>query len=168
LVEAMIALCLFELLREAASSIRIAHGEHVRMVPEVVVDDPEEPEYEARGPRVLRRVTERDEPAVVDHGEHELRVHHHVAAPGLLLKGDGRGAAGDVSRHFYAEFGHGQGVSASIPPVPTNIDFLKRVAMFEDLDNRSLEAIANAAVEQRYEPGQEIVRQGDTGVGAFI
>src|ERR671925_239555 len=40
--------------------------------------------------------------------------------------------------------------------------------MFEDLDQRSLEAIANAAVEQRYEPGQEIVRQGDTGVGAFI
>ena len=52
--------------------------------------------------------------------------------------------------------------------MPPNIDFLKRVAMFEDLDNRSLEAIANAAVEQRYEPGQEIVRQGDTGVGAFI
>jgi CRP-like cAMP-binding protein len=52
--------------------------------------------------------------------------------------------------------------------VPTNIDFLKRVAMFEDLDQRSLEAIANAAVEQRYETGQEIVREGDTGVGAFI
>src|SRR2546427_2185094 len=40
--------------------------------------------------------------------------------------------------------------------------------MFEDLDQRSLEAIANAAVEQRYQAGQEIVRQGDTGVGAFI
>src|SRR5436189_6439658 len=40
--------------------------------------------------------------------------------------------------------------------------------MFEDLDQRSLEAIANAAVEQRYEPGQEIVRQGDSGVGAII
>src|SRR5436305_2951764 len=40
--------------------------------------------------------------------------------------------------------------------------------MFEDLDQRSLEAIANAAVEQRYETGQEIVRQGDTGVGACI
>ena len=52
--------------------------------------------------------------------------------------------------------------------MPTSVDFLKRVAMFEDLDQRSLEAIANAAVEQRYEPGQEIVRQGDTGVGAFI
>ncbi|TMC67343.1 MAG: cyclic nucleotide-binding domain-containing protein, partial [Chloroflexi bacterium] len=50
----------------------------------------------------------------------------------------------------------------------TSIDFLKRVSMFEDLDQRSLEAIANAAVEQRYEPGQEIVREGDTGVGAFI
>jgi len=40
--------------------------------------------------------------------------------------------------------------------------------MFEDLDQKSLEAIANAAVEQNYQPGQEIVRQGDTGVGAFI
>ena len=49
-----------------------------------------------------------------------------------------------------------------------NVDFLKRVSLFEDLDNRSLESIANSAVEQSYEPGQEIVRQGDTGVGAFI
>ena len=49
-----------------------------------------------------------------------------------------------------------------------SIDFLKRVSMFEDLDQKSLEAIANAAVEQRYEPGQDIVWQGDTGVGAFI
>jgi CRP-like cAMP-binding protein len=40
--------------------------------------------------------------------------------------------------------------------------------MFEDLDSKSLEAIANAAVEQHYQAGQEIVRQGDTGVGAFI
>jgi len=50
----------------------------------------------------------------------------------------------------------------------SNIDFLKRVTLFEDLDRRSLEAIANAAVEQDYSAGQEIVRQGDTGVGAFI
>ena len=52
--------------------------------------------------------------------------------------------------------------------MPATIDFLKHVSMFEDLDQKSLQAIANAAVEQRYEPGQEIVRQGDTGVGAFI
>ena len=49
-----------------------------------------------------------------------------------------------------------------------NIEFLKRVALFQELDRKSLEAIANAAVEQSYTAGQEIVRQGDTGVGAFI
>jgi len=47
-------------------------------------------------------------------------------------------------------------------------DFLRKFSWFEDLDQRSLEAIANAAVEQRFEPGQEIMRQGDVGVGAFI
>ena len=49
-----------------------------------------------------------------------------------------------------------------------NVGFLKRVQLFEDLDQRSLESIANSAVEQSYQSGQEIVRQGDTGVGAFI
>ena len=49
-----------------------------------------------------------------------------------------------------------------------NAEFLKRVSWFEDLDQKSLDAIANAAVEQSYQPGQEILRQGDTGVGAFI
>lgn len=49
-----------------------------------------------------------------------------------------------------------------------NVEFLKRVGLFEDLDQRSLESISNAAVEQKYEAGQDIVRQGDTGVGAFI
>ena len=49
-----------------------------------------------------------------------------------------------------------------------NVDFLKRVRLFEDLDQKSLESIANAAVEQSYQVGQDVVRQGDTGVGAFI
>jgi len=48
------------------------------------------------------------------------------------------------------------------------IEFLKHVRLFENLDRKSLEAIANAAVEQSYAVGQDIVRQGDTGVGAFI
>lgn len=47
-------------------------------------------------------------------------------------------------------------------------DFLRNISLFEDLDDRSIRAIANAVVEQSYEPGQEIVREGDTGVGAFI
>ena len=49
-----------------------------------------------------------------------------------------------------------------------NVEFLKHVRLFENLDRKSLEAIANAAVEQSYAVGQDIVRQGDTGVGAFI
>ncbi len=55
-----------------------------------------------------------------------------------------------------------------MPPVAGNTEFLKKVAWFEDLDQKSLDAIANSAVEQSYQPGQEIVRQGDVGVGAFI
>lgn len=52
--------------------------------------------------------------------------------------------------------------------VADNLDFLRRVRLFQDLDRRSLEAISNSAVEQSYQPGQEVVRQGDTGVGAFF
>ncbi len=47
-------------------------------------------------------------------------------------------------------------------------DFLRKVTLFEDLDDRSINAITNAVVEQSYAPGQEIVREGDSGVGAFI
>ena len=52
--------------------------------------------------------------------------------------------------------------------MPDNTEFLKRIPLFADLDRKTLEAISNAAVEQKYEPGQEIVKQGDIGVGAFI
>ncbi len=55
-----------------------------------------------------------------------------------------------------------------MPRVAGNTEFLKKVSWFEDLDQKSLDAIANSAVEQSYQPGQEIVRQGDVGVGAFI
>lgn len=48
------------------------------------------------------------------------------------------------------------------------IDFLRKVPLFEELDERSLQAIANAVVEQTYEPGQEIVKEGEAGVGAFV
>ena len=55
-----------------------------------------------------------------------------------------------------------------MPPVAGKADFLKRVSLFEDLDQRTLDAIANSAVEQSYQPGQEIMHQGDLGAGAFI
>jgi CRP/FNR family cyclic AMP-dependent transcriptional regulator len=47
-------------------------------------------------------------------------------------------------------------------------NFLRKVPLFEDLDDRSISAIANAIVEQSYAPGQEIMREGDSGVGVFI
>jgi len=107
LVEAVIALRLLELLREATAAIRIPDGEHVRMVPEVVVVDPEESKDEARGLGILRRIAERDKSAVVYDGEHELWMDDDIAAPDLFLKRDGRGAATDVVSHLDAEFGHG-------------------------------------------------------------
>jgi len=47
-------------------------------------------------------------------------------------------------------------------------DFLRKVTLFQDLDDRSINAIANAVVEQSYSPGQIIMREGDSGVGACI
>jgi CRP-like cAMP-binding protein len=49
-----------------------------------------------------------------------------------------------------------------------NVEFLRRVRLFQELDDHTLREIGNAAVEQRWEAGQEIVREGDTGVGMFI
>jgi CRP-like cAMP-binding protein len=49
-----------------------------------------------------------------------------------------------------------------------NVEFLRRVRLFNELDDHTLREIGAAAVEQRWEAGQEIVRQGDTGVGMFI
>ncbi len=49
-----------------------------------------------------------------------------------------------------------------------NVEFLRRVRLFGELDDHTLGEIGNAAVEQRWEAGQEIVREGDTGVGMFI
>jgi CRP-like cAMP-binding protein len=49
-----------------------------------------------------------------------------------------------------------------------NVEFLRRVRLFQELDDHTLREIGNAAVEQRWDAGQEIVRQGDTGVGMFI
>ena len=51
---------------------------------------------------------------------------------------------------------------------PPNIEFLRRVPMFQELDDHTLREISNAAVEQRWDAGQEIVREGDSGVGMFI
>lgn len=55
-----------------------------------------------------------------------------------------------------------------MPRVAGNAEFLKRVSWFQDVDQRTLDAIANSAVEQTWPAGHVVMRQGDTGAGAFI
>jgi hypothetical protein len=99
----MIALRLFELHRERCSSVPLAHGEHVRMVAEVVITDAEETEYETGRLGVVIGIPERDIAAVVRHREQHVRGHREIAAPRLLLDGDRRRAGDDVGRHLDPE-----------------------------------------------------------------
>ena len=69
LIETVIALRFLERLGEAAAAIRLAHGEHVGVVPEVIVVDADEPEDEPRGVFVTVGVTDADVAAVVRDGE---------------------------------------------------------------------------------------------------
>jgi CRP/FNR family cyclic AMP-dependent transcriptional regulator len=48
------------------------------------------------------------------------------------------------------------------------IDYLRKVPLFASLDEKDLQTLAASARERQYQPGEEIVRQGDTGVGLFI
>ena len=47
-------------------------------------------------------------------------------------------------------------------------DFLKTVSLFQDLDKRHRATIAKTIFERTCEPGEAIVREGETGVGAFM
>ncbi len=48
------------------------------------------------------------------------------------------------------------------------IDYLRKVPLFASLDEKDLQTLAASARERQYQPGEEIVRQGDTGVGLFV
>src|SRR6266542_965110 len=97
LIQAVIALRLLQREREAGAAMLAPHGEHVRMVTEVVVVDAQEPEDEPRRAVVSVDVAEPDEAAVVDHREQELRRNDDVAAPHLLLDRDRERARHDVA-----------------------------------------------------------------------
>ncbi len=47
-------------------------------------------------------------------------------------------------------------------------DTLARAPLFASLDQKDLTALASAAREQQYHHGEELIRQGQTGVGLFI
>jgi CRP/FNR family cyclic AMP-dependent transcriptional regulator len=48
------------------------------------------------------------------------------------------------------------------------VDYLAKVPLFASLDHKDLLTLAASARERQYQPGEEIVRQGDTGVGLFV
>ena len=45
---------------------------------------------------------------------------------------------------------------------------LKQVPLFSDLDNRELEQIAQSMKRRQFSSGQEIAREGESGVGFFV
>src|SRR5204863_7381199 len=91
-----------------------------------------------------------------------------VAAPHLREDGCRPLTRGDVVRDLDPNahrphspaFGYHRGAMAD-----PKIEFLRNVPLFAELDDHTLREITNAAVEQKWASGQEIVRQGDTRVG---
>jgi CRP-like cAMP-binding protein len=48
------------------------------------------------------------------------------------------------------------------------IEIMRRVALFDELSDRELEAVANASKERRFDTGDTIVGEGEGGVGFFV
>jgi CRP-like cAMP-binding protein len=48
------------------------------------------------------------------------------------------------------------------------VEILRRVALFDGLSDRELEAVANAAKERRFDTGDNLVVEGEGGVGFFV
>jgi CRP/FNR family cyclic AMP-dependent transcriptional regulator len=47
-------------------------------------------------------------------------------------------------------------------------EMLRQVPLFSDLDNRELEQVAQSMKRRQFSAGQEIAREGETGVGFFV
>jgi CRP/FNR family transcriptional regulator, cyclic AMP receptor protein len=48
------------------------------------------------------------------------------------------------------------------------LQMLKQVPLFSDLDNRELQSIAQSMKRREFSAGQEIAREGESGVGFFV
>ena len=55
-----------------------------------------------------------------------------------------------------------------IPPVPTSVEQLQRVRLFEDLDRRELQSLASSFKERTFQAGDTVASEGAGGVGFFI
>ena len=50
----------------------------------------------------------------------------------------------------------------------STVDYLGKVPLFATLDHKDLLTLSASTRERQYQPGEEIVRQNDTGVGLFV
>ena len=48
------------------------------------------------------------------------------------------------------------------------LELLKQVPLFSDLDNRELDSVAQSMKRREFSAGQEIAREGESGVGFFV
>ena len=48
------------------------------------------------------------------------------------------------------------------------VELVRGVPLFSDLERRELEEIAGSMKERTFSPGQEIAREGESGVGFFV
>src|SRR5690242_6552344 len=54
------------------------------------------------------------------------------------------------------------------PMSDERIQIMRRVALFDGLSDKELSAVAGAAKERRYDTGDTIVSEGESGVGFFV
>jgi CRP-like cAMP-binding protein len=52
--------------------------------------------------------------------------------------------------------------------MPAPIELLKRVPLFERLDDRQLQTLANTFSERRFDAGDELMTEGQGGAGFFV
>ena len=55
-----------------------------------------------------------------------------------------------------------------MPSENETIQFLSRVPLFKNLEKRQLESLAKVAHADHFKEGQEIVTQGEMGIGLFV
>jgi|SRR5919108_3804111 cAMP-dependent protein kinase regulator len=52
--------------------------------------------------------------------------------------------------------------------MPAPVEVIKRVPLFEGIEGRELDQLANSFKERRFEPGETIAEEGKGGVGFFV
>ncbi len=96
----MVPLRFLQCLGEARTAVIPSDCEHVGVVLHDTISEAHEAEDEARRPLIAVDVAKRDEPPLVNRGEHELWRDDVVSPPDRFLDGDRGGTPGDAPDHF--------------------------------------------------------------------